>query len=77
MARLADDHEVQKAHHYGVAACVAGRPRVPAADQNLRDLIGAAKVGEPRTIDLMQAWDRGYSAQIDEDIRRLLTEDES
>lgn len=69
-ARQAARGELAKAHYYGVTACIMGKPR--AVDQRTLDVIGAAHVGEPRTLAILQAFYDGYSVQVEVDLLDLL-----
>lgn len=53
------------AHRAGWEACRADAPRAPGADPVVRRLIDGADVGDGRTLQVFNAWDEGYAAEID------------
>lgn len=68
----ATERELTAARRAGVAACRADAPRAPGLDLTVLELIGKDRpVGEPRTLQLMAAFDQGYAAEVDRIIDEL------
>lgn len=65
------DKLIRDMEQAGYDAKKNGGHSAPGLNPHVREALAAAPVGEPRTIEIMQAFSRGFKRRVSEDLREL------